>query len=383
MNPQPAKRKKLTPAEREARDREAAEKKKEKEQERERLAQEREAKKQKKAEEDQAKAQEREEKKRKKAEEEQAKAQEKEDKKRKIQEEKDKEARKQPNLKSFFGAPTTPKKLKIEEQTCKSPRHGSPLAASATTESAYARLFKPFFLKEHTRLAEPATRMDEETREAKSAILDQFISGARATETEAGKFNFVEAFALPSKSRQRGTLHHPVKHIIEEMCKENDGSGASADHANQLIANAQSKLAKVPIKVISFSQDVRPPYYGTVTLKAFDAGQDRMRKLARRSMARRLPLEYDYDSEAEWQEDEEGEDLDLDDDEEEVDDDDDMDGFLDDSEDLGPARGLVASGMEPDCSGLCFEDEFRRGPDPNAYPLKMEIMLGMLKQRVR
>jgi chromatin assembly factor 1 subunit A len=377
MNSQPAKRKKLTPAEREARDKEAAEKKKEKEQEKERLAQEREAKKQKKAEEDQAKAQEREEKKRKRAEEEQAKAQEKEEKKRKIQEEKDKEERKQPKLKSFFGAPTTPKKVKVEEQTWKSPRKGSPMAQCATTESAYTKLFKPFFLKEHTRLAEPATRMDEETREAKSAILDQFISGARTTEVETGKFNFVEAFAFPSKPRQRGTLHYPVKGIMEEVYKDADGSGASAEHANQIIANARNKLARVPIKVIAFSQDVRPPYYGTVTWKPFDAGRDRMRKLARRSMARRLPLEYDYDSEAEWQEDEEGEDLDLDDDEEEVDDEDDMDGFLDDSEDAGPARGLVVSGMEPKCSGMCFEDEHRRAPNLDTLELKMEIMLGM------
>lgn len=376
MNSQPAKRKKLTPAEREARDKEAAEKKKEKEQEKERLAQEREAKKQKKAEEDQAKAQEREEKKRKRAEEEQAKAQEKEEKKRKIQEEKDKEERKQPKLKSFFGAPTTPKKVKVEEQTWKSPRKGSPMAQCATTESAYTKLFKPFFLKEHTRLAEPTTRMDEETREAKSAILDQFISGARTTEVETGKFNFVEAFAFPSKPRQRGTLHYPVKGIMEEVYKDADGSGASAEHANQIIANARNKLARVPIKVIAFSQDVRPPYYGTVTWKPFDAGRDRMRKLARRSMARRLPLEYDYDSEAEWQEDEEGEDLDLDDDEEEVDDEDDMDGFLDDSEDAGPARGLVVNGMEPKCSGICFEDEHRRAPNLDILELKMEIMLG-------
>ncbi|KAL5093546.1 hypothetical protein Trisim1_010275 [Trichoderma cf. simile WF8] len=50
------------------------------------------------------------------------------------------------------------------------------------------------------------------------------------------------------------------------------------------------------MKVIAFSQDVRPPNYGTTTFKPFALGKGNMHKLAGRSMGRRLPHDYDYDS---------------------------------------------------------------------------------------
>lgn len=377
QNPPPAKRKKLTPAEREAKEREAAEKKKEQEEKKKEQDEMKAAKAKEKEEKSMQLAKEREEQKQKKAEEAKLKEEKKEEKKRKIQEEKDKEARKQPKLKSFFGAPTTPKKLKIDEQASKSPQKGSP-AATTSTANTYTKLFQPFFLKEHTRLAEPATQMDEETRKAKSDTLDSFISGAHALEpAQTGKFDFIEALGFSRRPRQRGKLFQPVKGIMEEVFKDPHESGVSTDDANRAVEIAQRKLAKVPVKVISFSQDVRPPYYGTLTWKPHVAGIDSMRKLARRSMDRRLKnLEYDYDSEAEWQEDEEGEDLDLDDDEEEVDDEDDMDGFLDDSEDVGLARRMVVNAMEPHCSGLRFEDESRRGTTEETYGFKLEMILG-------
>jgi len=102
-----------------------------------------------------------------------------------------------------------------------------------------------------------------------------------------------------------------------------------------------------------------------------------MHRLARRTTDRRLPLDYDYDSEAEWQ-DEEGEDVDMDDDEEELDDEDDMDGFLDDSEDAGLARRVFANTMEPESTGICFENHYRLGPNRSVYEHKMEFMHGTL-----
>jgi chromatin assembly factor 1 subunit A len=93
-----------------------------------------------------------------------------------------------------------------------------------------------------------------------------------------------------------------------------------------------------------------------MTFKPFALGKANMSQLARKPTGRRLPLDYDYDSEAEWQEEEEGEDLDVDDDEEEMDDEDDMDGFLDDSEDAGLSRRLFANTLEPNSTGICFED---------------------------
>ena len=348
----------MTPAEKEAKEKEAAEKKEQREKERE-------EKRKKKEEEDRIraqKAQEREDKKRKKEEEQ-----------RQIQEAKEKEARKQKKLSNFFAAPNTPKKATASKQsTEKSPQKVSPSTSpSKPAKTEYHKRFHPFFLKEHTELAPPATQMDEETRNAKSAILDEFISGERTLEQPS--FDAVESLTLPGKTKPRGRLHHPVKHIMENVFKDAGSSGS--DEAHKVIAEARAKLRKVPIKVISFSQDVRPPYYGTITFKPFVLGKDHMRRLARRSQARRLPLDYEYDSEAEWQE-EEGEDLDGDDDEEEIDEEDDMDGFLDDSEDAGPARRVFINTMEPESSGICFENEQRQGPNESVYQHKLEFIIG-------
>jgi hypothetical protein len=57
-----------------------------------------------------------------------------------------------------------------------------------------------------------------------------------------------------------------------------------------------------PWKLIQFTEDVRPPYFGTWTTKS---------KLVngKKPFGRAEELEYDYDSEAEWEEDEIGEEL--------------------------------------------------------------------------
>ena len=380
----PAKRKRLTPAEKEAREKEAAEKKKDREEkaatraadqarrEEEKAAREKDReeklveKRKKKEEEDKIKAQ--------KAQEREDKKRQKEEEQRRIQEAKDKESRKQKTLNNFFKGPSTPKKPAADLLANKSPEKASPSGnSSKPADSEYRKLFKPFFVKEHTRLASAATLMDQDTRDAKSAILDQFVTRERTFESPSASFDTVELFAFPSKPQPRGWLHHPVRHIMEEVYKATENSGA--DGANELIKEARQKLRKVPVKIISFSQDVRPPYYGTITFKPFVLGKDHMRRLARMSTGRRLPLDYDYDSEGEWQE-EEGEDLDVDDDEEEIDDEDDMDGFLDDSEDAGPARRLFVNAMEPESSGVCFENETRQGPNHAVYQHKMEMILG-------
>lgn len=369
---QPAKRKKLTPEEKEAREKEAAEKKKEKEV-REKEASERKKEREEKA---AAKAAEVAEKRKKKAEEDKIraeKAQEKEDKKRKLQEEKEKEERKQPKLKSFFGGPKTPKTVTpVVNLSKEPPQKNSPVVPiSRPPVFEYHKLFKPFFIRQHTRLAASATGMDEETREAKSALLDEFISGKRSCESTAGSFNVIEIFTLPGRPTKRGKVHQPVKLIMEAYEKKRE---VSVDTAAQ---RAQAKLSNIPMKIISFSQDVRPPYCGTATPNYLEQGH--MRNLARKPVGRQLRLEYDYDSEAEWQEgDEEGEDIEDDDEDEELDDEDDMEGFLDDSEDIGPARRLLGQTIEPESSGICFEDNHRKGPNPAVYDQKMEFIMGMI-----
>ncbi|KAG6002472.1 hypothetical protein E4U21_003038 [Claviceps maximensis] len=363
-----SKRKRLTSLEKQVKEKELAEKKKEREEqaakkvaekaklEEEKMARvkEREDKRKQKEEEDRLKAEQRDEKKRKKEEEQ-----------RRIQEEKEKKARSQPKLNAFFKIPSTPKR----EGNIVVSDVASPVRVIQSLEQTeYDKLFKPFFVRENTRLAPCATQMDQETKEVKSRILDDLIArGENNQETTRRSFNAIEHLCLPFKSSRRGKIHHPVRHIMEVA---SSGAGGTFEEARK-------KLANIPQKVIAFSQDVRPPYYGTATLKPFALGRAIMNQLARRPVCRRLPLDYDYDSEAEWQE-EEGEDVDMDDDDdEELDDEDNMDGFLDDTEDGGlSTRRVFGQAMEPESTGICFENEDHLGPNRMAYEHKMEFIHG-------
>ncbi|KAF5605759.1 chromatin assembly complex subunit p90 [Fusarium subglutinans] len=356
------KRKKLTPAERAERDKESARQKAEKEKENARLKEEREQKaairaveKAKAEAEKVAKAKERDEKRRQKEEEKKRK----DDEKKRKEEEEEKKARQQRTLGSFFKVPSTPKKtVDITQPKNATPGDPSPAKpANNLPKTEYERIFKPFFIKDNTRIALVGPEMDTETREVKSKILDECIDGRRAGELDPSRFDPARLFSLPTKPQKRGVLHHPVKHIMEQVFRETEkAENAGPEHVDKIMRDTRQKLSKVPMKVISFSQDVRPPYYGTVTFKPFVLGRLNMSQLARTPTARRLPLDYDYDSEAEWQEEEEGEDLDVDDDEEEMDDEDDMDEFLDDSEDAGLSRRIFANTIEPDSTGICFEN---------------------------
>lgn len=387
----PAKRKRLTAAEKSARDKEQAEQKKEREEakaaEKEAKAAEKAAKAAEKAKAEEEKAARTKEKAAEKAkadEEKAAKAKERDDKKRKkeeeqkrLQDEKDKKARSQRTLGNFFKLPSTPKKLDSTSSQDDSKNDASPVkSARKASQTEYEKLFKPFFVKTHTKVAPLGPQMDDETREAKSKILDECISGQRSAQVTSISFDAVTLFALPGKPPRRGKLHHPVRHIMEQVYKETEKSDNSdPDHANKIMKEARQKLVKVPMKVIAFSQDVRPPYYGTMTFKPFALGQGNMSQLARKPTGRRLPLDYDYDSEAEWQE-EEGEDLDMDDDEEELDDEDDMEEFLDDSEDAGLSRRIFANALEPESTGICFENGESVALNQTVYDHRMEFMHG-------
>ncbi|KAJ4327610.1 hypothetical protein N0V84_002000 [Fusarium piperis] len=384
----PPKRKKLTPAEKEAREKEAAKQK----EEREEKAAIRAVEKAKAEAEKAAKAKEREEKKRQKEEEKKLKDEEKkkrdeekkkkEEEKKRKEEEEEKKARQQRKLGSFFKVSNTPKKADDSASAKNGTfRDGSPVkGVSQVSKSEYEKLFKPFFIKDSTTVASLGPQMDAETRQVKSKILDECIGGQRAKDLQDGtSFDPVRLFALPGKPPKRGRLHHPVSHIMEHVYKETEKSDNSgADNADKIMREAREKLSNVPMKVIAFSQDVRPPYYGTVTLKPFALGKGNMSQLARKPTRRGLPLDYDYDSEAEWQE-EEGEDLDVDDDEEELDDEDDMEGFLDDSEDAGLSRRLFANTLEPESTGICFENG-NVVANQVVYEHKMEFMHDGLSQ---
>jgi chromatin assembly factor 1 subunit A len=400
----PAKRKRVTAAEKQAAAEEKAKVREEKAKKKadsdalqfqlkDLKAKEREEKKLKKEEEDRERAQkreEREEKRRQKEESDRVRAQEREEKKRKkdeedrrAQEEKDKKARSQLKLNSFFTAPATPKKpvgiIPPSVVVSDSPTKASPASGSSNQlqpKSEYEKIFKPFFVKQHVKLAPRSPMIDEETREAKSRILDEYISGNRGADLAVMPFSPTTALQLIAKPRPRGRLYQSVKQTMWRMQKDVEKcEKAGIDRQQELFSHTKVQLRKVPMKLITFQQDVRPPYYGTLSSLPISEKQA-MRSVGRRPTQRVMKhLNYDYDSECEWQE-EEGEDIDaMDDEEEDLDGEDDMDDFLDDSEDLGPARRLFVNSMEPESTGICWENERRRNAKQTMNKHRMEIIL--------
>ncbi|KAK6218895.1 chromatin assembly factor 1 subunit a [Colletotrichum tabaci] len=371
---QSAKRKRRTAAEKEAEEKEKAQKKKEREEKKE-------AKQAEKAKADAEKQARLDEKRRKKEEEE-----------RKVQEEKEKKERAQPKLMSFFKAPsTTPKKDAAATPNIKTESPAKPATTSTSSaaltvkkeeKSEYEKLFKPFYIHSTVRLAKNPFEMDQETHDAKTKILREYFDGKRV-QASVGKFDPVEVFQFPSRPAPRGRIHPPVRYTIEKMHKlKQKIEDSSEEDKKAVMKEVTDALRQVPIKTLRFYQDVRPPYRGTVTLKPYQAGKNGMRRLARNPTLRdQLPLNYEHDSEAEWES--EGEDVDIEDDEEDdLDDGDgDMDEFLDDSEDHGPARFVSANGLEPESTGLCWEDQKRAGSNRTLYEHRMEFILESLDHR--
>ncbi|OAX80261.1 hypothetical protein ACJ72_05410 [Emergomyces africanus] len=137
--------------------------------------------------------------------------------------------------------------------------------------------------------------------------------------------------------------------------------------------NSGNLLKRISMKVLKFSEDVRPPYQGTFTKRL---PEQQARSLCRNPFGRMVPdFNYDYDSEAEWEEPEEGEDLDSEGDEETSEDGDgEMEDFLDDGDDdtLGGRRRVIIGDLEPVCSGIHWEGEDEIDPVLNSC--RMEVI---------
>ncbi|ERT01354.1 hypothetical protein HMPREF1624_02599 [Sporothrix schenckii ATCC 58251] len=389
------------------------------------VAEEKEKKRRQKEEEDRRKNEEKEKKRkekededRRKNEEKEKKRREKEDEERKIQEAKDKKERSQLRLNSFFKTPSnssastsvsstaavttasgsllpagsSPRKPAAVRGNSASPRKPTSFAtgdAASLSESGtvaaevseYDRVFKPFFVKENVVMATDLYGMDDETKEAKSRILDEFLAGSRGEFAPPQPFSAttaVDYFHLPGNPALARGRNRPTVRKIMNMLGPNAMYGGLRSGLDGE-SDAQTKLAlhllqSTPMKYLFFREDVRPAYFGTVTSQPPTA---RLSKLARNPLAKTvLPLNYDYDSEAEWVDDGDGEDVDdLDDDEEELDDDGEMSDFLDDSEDAIPLRPAFSGGMEPESTGVCWENEQRMACKPALDSFRMEFIL--------
>ncbi|KAL2019639.1 hypothetical protein VTK56DRAFT_9454 [Thermocarpiscus australiensis] len=309
-------------------------------------------------------------------------AEEKERKKREKEEQEAKKARSQMKLTNMFKTESTT--AKKEQRNLKTANQAEAAPSSTAADggakepSLYEQMFKPFFVKQHIRLASNPFELKEETREAKTRLLEEYLQGKREHQTL--RFDPLEVLQTSYK-RRRGRVYPSVRKIMAEF------HGLSSNAAGDLTAEAQAArirrtleaLRSVPVKSIKFREDVRPPYIGTIS--GLPPGIKSLQQLARNPVSRKITsLNYDYDSEAEWQ-DEEGEDVDeLDDEEEEGDNDEDMADFLDDSEDVGPSRMVFSGGMEPESSGLCWENRKRFNSQPKMLKYRLEFVLESLEQ---
>ncbi|KNG88716.1 hypothetical protein ANOM_002757 [Aspergillus nomiae NRRL 13137] len=312
-----AKKRKLSPASKEAKQQEKEAKQLEKEtKERQRL-------------EEKAKKKRRREKKKKEAA--------KEEEKRKKEEEKLKKERAQPKLNAFFAKPKPP------VQPSSSAISASPKKSSggddtnepsheAGTVSDYQRAFPEFFLQSHTKVAPPHVfQRDPEALRLMREKLDASMKSS----------NNSEEALIQSLDDQAGT--------------------------SEAVQRQRGLLKEVRMKSLRFGEDVRPPYQGTYSKPLSESSAY---KMMRNPFYRGLPeTNYDYDSEAEWEEPEEGEELDSEEEEEMSEDgEDDMDGFLDDEEDqvVDGKRRLIVGDLEPVCTGIQWHDQGVK-PELKAY----------------
>lgn len=287
-------------------------------------------------------------------------------------EEAERKARAQPKIANFFakkeGATPKAEKASVVDTAVQA---RSPSPAAEPTD--YDKVAIPFFVHQHVKLAKSAFAMDEETREAKTLIFNDYLAGKRSP-VNPKPFNPLTSLGFINTPIARGKSHPRVKDL---MADQDGGMSNPIDLiAKSLSLPTRQSLKGISVKQFSFHEDVRPGYYGTVTSVQSVAT---LKKMARNPLAKELPLNYDYDSEAEWVQGDEEEDAegldDMTEDEEEEDDAKSIDEFLDDSDDVRRGPLMTAGSMEPETSGVCFEDRMRRNPNLQMYKFRMEFLI--------
>ncbi|KAF1981402.1 hypothetical protein K402DRAFT_237008 [Aulographum hederae CBS 113979] len=365
----PAKRVKMTPAEKEQREREKAEVKARKEEERaqkEELKRAKDEEKRKLAEEREEKKREKELAKLKEAEEKEAKKKEKELAKQKEAEEKEQEKLKrekaQPKLTAFLRKAPQVSSLSAppaEDVATDSGRFSSPLKVSQTASpqkaplSDYEKTFLPFQISQGMDWATHNTHLpDEPQREEMLERFDRFLEAQAANPVRRPReWSFDKTprgYNLPSVRYLMHRLHGSSDEPID-LTDEDTGDA---------VEDPMKVLVEMNARYIHFeTEDVRPPYWGTCTRVTSLA---RLRTICRNPCQEKVEeTDYDHDSEAEWEEPEEGEEILTDgEDDAESDGDDDMAGFLDDEDADAVARSkLQLSGsLEPVSTGLMWAD---------------------------
>lgn len=292
----------------------------------------------------------------------------KEDAKRKMEDEKKRKAQMQLRLGSFFQKPLAGE----VSQECSRPssRRSSVISvvgieelekevtakvrAQMKPEARYG--FLPFFVAKTVQLA-PSNRFAQDENLTNMAV-------SRLDTRLKQEYNLrIEDLTSTFKSTKRKRCQMPqptMKEIIDSI------QGTATSPINLTDSATAPQLYHIPYKILSFKEDVRPPYKGTYTRAVPPTAA---LKLSRRPFTRHLPnTNYDYDSEAEWEppnEDDEDIDSGGDDDSDlgEEAAEEDMDGFLDDEDDPGRRKHITGGEMIPITSGLCWADNNTKDDD--------------------
>ncbi|PYH98384.1 hypothetical protein BO71DRAFT_316493 [Aspergillus ellipticus CBS 707.79] len=298
----------------------------------------------------------------------------KEEEKMKKEEEKLKKEKAQMKLNSFFAKPkTTTQPAPSNPISSPSKPTGAgaskePSHDSGSTSSDYQRAFPDFFLQSHTTVAPPHRfQRDRESLHHTREKVDTYLKSANDGTQAPPVFRPSEIFQLMPYKRRRGRLPASVREIHLQM-----QNIADQPETSEGALRLRDLLRQVKMKSLRFGEDVRPPYQGTYSKSLPESSAHRM---MRNPFHRGLPeTNYDYDSEAEWEEPEEGEDLDSEEEEDASEDgEDDMDGFLDDDDDhlIDGKRRLIVGDLEPVTTGIRWQEH---GVDPDLQAYKMETI---------
>ncbi|TVY44395.1 Chromatin assembly factor 1 subunit [Lachnellula occidentalis] len=312
----------------------------------------------------------------------------KEEDKLKAEEEKRKKERSQRTLGSFFNIPAVPAKSRSGSVGSRgrgsmspapqnsNPSLGAPSPApNKSKTTTYDRLFPEFFIHHDVKVAAiNRFERDEEATETISQTIDSYLLGNKSLARRS--FDATKLFHLPGTDSLRGKRCMPVREIMAELSgKAERPIDLTTDSQNSQIKKKHDLLKQVPMKFLCFREDVRPPYRGTYTKRPMNG----ISRLARNPLRKELPnTDYEYDSEAEWVEDEDAEDCNSDGDEEEdAEDGEDMEGFLDDENDeMNHSKRMVIQGdLEPVSTGLCWENDRRKNTNDKLNPYRMEIIV--------
>lgn len=286
-------------------------------------------------------------------------------------------------LNAFFARPAKPPNAsnKAEPGTSSATNTASENNANKPRHiSDYEHDFPPFFVQSHVKVG-PSHRFERDPDSLAHARqkLDESFKRQDEGAAVSRPFNPSKLFQIiPYKRLQGKSKIHSVKDIMASLQDSNCIDLTDPKQAIDVTARARNKLNRVPMKVLKFLEDVRPPYQGTFTKRLTEQAA---RKLCRNPFLRGVSdINYDYDSEAEWEEPEEGEDIGSEGEDEISDDgEDDMDDFLDDAED-GPTtakRRMVIGDLEPVCSGIRWAEDTT--DDPLFKQYRLEVISGMYR----